>query len=301
MGRAEPLQRLPAQRVEGSLTPSRPTPPPGRPEAALQPSVGLRVAESQAVAQADQAALEAVQAPQSRTGADRVRESLARIAADRAEMQAIRASRPAMPPAAEPKSLFNALPAHVRAAGGGGTKHDPIKRHVVHQVDIRPIPRSRLPNFDHLMPRVRAAIARRQKGDPLRASIETVAAKVLYFFRTQRTGFMQATYKAIAEAKCCIDTAFLVVRFLELHGILGIEGTRVREEETGDFHRGPNLYVFRDDEPPPPPPDATKQPAEPAEPDAIPHWLRRYANAVSLYVRPLGLNTTPLKAAPAPA
>jgi hypothetical protein len=207
------------------------------------------------------------------------------------------------------KSVFAALPAHVRAAIGGGTRRDPIKRHVVHQVDIRPLPRSKLPNFDKFMPRVRAAIGLRSKGDPLAVSIETLGAKMVYFFRTQRTGFMQATYAALADAKCCIDTAFNVVRFLEVHGVIGIEGTRVRDKETGDFHRGPNMYVFRDDEPEAAPASAAEAAPAPApeaatpaaDPDQVPHWLRRYANAVKLYVRPLGLNTTPQKGAPAPA
>jgi hypothetical protein len=216
-----------------------------------------------------------------------------------------------LPPTAGPKiverdtSAVNALPAYVKAAIGGGTRQNPIKRHVVHEVDLRPLPRSKLPNFDNFMPRVREAITGRVpgSGDPLVVSIETVAAKMLYFFRTQRTGLMQATYKAIAQAKCCIDTAFLVVRFLEAHGVIGVVGSRVREEETGDFHRGPNVYAFLDGEPEAPPAPAPDAAKVPAAPDAVPvpHWLRRYANAMRLYVRPRGLNTTPQKGDPAPA
>jgi hypothetical protein len=59
--------------------------------------------------------------------------------------------------------------------------------------------------------------------------------------------------------------------------------------------------VFRDDEPGAAPASAPDAATQAADPGQVPHWLRRYANAVQLYVRPFGLNTTPQKGVPAPA
>jgi hypothetical protein len=226
------------------------------------------------------------------------------------EMRVARGLSPFAAPANQEATVspFAALPAQVQAAAGGGTRKKPIERPVMLQADLRPLPRKLWPNFDKFLPRVREAIKRRQPGDPLPATIETIAAKLLYYFRTQGTGYAQKTYEALAQfSNCCVDTAFLGIRFLEVCGIIGITGSRVRDPETGDFRRAANVYFLREDTADEGGADSDVK-AEPPKPAShvgggipMPHWLRRYASAVRLYVRSRGLNTSPqTQAHPAP-
>lgn len=103
-------------------------------------------------------------------------------------------------------------------------------------------------------------------------------------------GKIEMPFVEIARlARCCIDTAFLAVKFLDLHGALDVFNNLDRS--SGKKRRGPNCYLLWI------PDQAAEQPeASPAlrRLARFQEKLERWAPAFGLVARAWGLNATPL-------